>query len=414
MHLMYFTEQPMSVYPEEEGRKRGYTALIFPNQFFDPVAGARLYEERLEEYRHAEAMGFDGIMLNEHHNAPFCMQAKVNIFASILAATTSRVKIVLLGNPLPIAENPVRLAEELSMIDMISKGRLVSGFVRGGGVESLATNTSPAYNRERFEEAHDLVIKTWTVPGPWRWEGNHYQFRVVNPWAVPFQKPHPRVWIPGVSSRETIIWAAERRYPYLVLNAPIEDCKKIWNLYDEAAARTGYQAGPEQRGYLIRCHVAETEEKAVRNAREFMWMQGEFTGLLDPVWAAPAGYLGPWARRALAESRGGQRKAHAPTFEKQLNSLSIVAGTPDQVVEKLRTILQETRPSILALWGNDGKVTHADSMSCIRLMGQEVLPRLREIGKSLGLNSPFEMNSPVSLAATPPGEVHPAQTQAAV
>ena len=58
-------------------------------------------------------MGVDGIMLNEHHNAPFCMQAKANIFASILAAMTKRIKIVLLGNPLPLAENPVRLAEEL-------------------------------------------------------------------------------------------------------------------------------------------------------------------------------------------------------------------------------------------------------------------------------------------------------------
>ena len=137
-------------------------------------------------------------MLNEHHNAPFCMQAKANVFASILAAVTKRVKIVMLGNPLPLAENPVRLAEELAMIDMISKGRLVSGFVRGGGQEQLATGVNPAYNRERFEEAHDLIVKAWTQPGPFRWEGTHYQHRVVNPWAVPLQKPHPRVWIPGV------------------------------------------------------------------------------------------------------------------------------------------------------------------------------------------------------------------------
>ena len=84
------------------------------------------------------------------------------------------------------------------MIDMISKGRLVSGFVRGGGQEQLATGVNPAFNRERFEEAHDLIVKAWTQPGPFRWEGTHYQHRVVNPWAVPLQKPYPRVWIPGV------------------------------------------------------------------------------------------------------------------------------------------------------------------------------------------------------------------------
>ena len=98
-------------------------------------------------------------MLNEHHNAPFCMQAKCNVFASILAATTQRVKIVLLGNPLPLADNPVRLAEELAMIDMVSRGRLVSGFVRGGGQEQLATGVNPAFNRERFEEAHELIVR---------------------------------------------------------------------------------------------------------------------------------------------------------------------------------------------------------------------------------------------------------------
>ena len=185
MHLMYFTEQPMSAYPADIGLATGHTALMFSNKYFDSVAGSRLYNEYLEHYIMVDELGFDGIMLNEHHNAPFCMQAKANIFAAILAAVTKNVKIVMLGNPLPLAENPVRLAEELAMIDMISKGRLVSGFVRGGGQEQLANNVNPAFNRERFEEAHDLIVAAWTREGPFRWEGTHYQHRVVNPWAVP-------------------------------------------------------------------------------------------------------------------------------------------------------------------------------------------------------------------------------------
>ena len=143
MHLMYFTEQPMSAYDEQAGRDFGATALMFSNKHFDPVAGSRLYNNYIEQYMLAEEVGIDGIMLNEHHNAPFCMQAKANIFAAILAGMTKKVKIVMLGNPLPLAENPIRLAEELAMIDMISKGRLVSGFVRGGGQEQLATGVNP-------------------------------------------------------------------------------------------------------------------------------------------------------------------------------------------------------------------------------------------------------------------------------
>jgi hypothetical protein len=124
---------------------------------------------------------------------------------------------------------------------------------------------------------------------------------------------------------------------------------------------------------------------------------------MHPVWAAPSGYLGPWARRALAEVHVGRRPNPAAglPFDKQIQRMLIIAGTPDQVVKKLRIILEETRPSILALWGNDGNVSHEDGKNCIRLLGREVLPQLRAIGKELGLASPFELNTPVSLADTP-------------
>ena len=400
MHLMYFTEQPMSAYDPNEGLKFGSTALMFSNKHFDPVEGSRLYNEYLEQYIYAEEMGVDGIMLNEHHNAPFCMQAKTNVFASILAAVTKRVKIVILGNPLPLADNPVRLAEELGMIDMISKGRLVSGFVRGGGQEQLATGVNPAFNRERFEEAHDLIVKTWSQPGPFRWEGTHYQHRVVNPWVVPLQKPHPRIWIPGVLSKETVIWTAKHRYPYICLNTSVEATKKIWETYDAAAAEVGYTPGPENRGYLIRVHVSDTEEKAVENAKKFLWMQGEFTGLAHPVWSSPSGYFSPTQRRGFVEFATGRAISPRgnPTFEEQRENMMIICGTPDTVVAKLKYIMEETRPGIMAFWGNDGNVSVEDAKTCIRLLGQEVMPQLREYGKKLGLNSPFDGDIPVSLA----------------
>src|ERR671927_1574 len=330
MHLMYFTEQPMSAYDEQAGRDFGATALMFSNKHFDPVAGSRLYNNYIEQYMLAEEVGIDGIMLNEHHNAPFCMQAKANIFAAILAGMTKKVKIVMLGNPLPLAENPIRLAEELAMIDMISKGRLVSGFVRGGGQEQLATGVNPAFNRERFEEAHDLIVAAWTREGPFRWEGQHYQHRVVNPWAVPLQKPYPRVWIPGVISPETIVWAAQQGYPYIALNTPIDATKKIWQIYDQHAAEAGFQGGPAYHGLLKQIHVAETEEKAIKNARQFLWMQGEFTGLAHPVWSNPSGYFSPEFRRQFVEFAVGRAESPRgrPTFEQQVKDGRIFFGTP--------------------------------------------------------------------------------------
>ena len=417
MELIYFTEQPMATYPEEDaklevpigpGKTQRVTSLMLSNKYFDPVSGSRLYNERLEEYVLVDEVGFDGIMLNEHHTAPFCMSPRINVFGSILAAITKRVKIVMHGNPLPVVDSPVHLSEELSMIDMISKGRLVSGFVRGGGVENIQANQNPVFNRERFDEAHDLVIKTWTTPGPFRWEGKHFQFRVVNPWTAPLQKPHPRIWIPGVASKETVVWAAEHRYPYVGLGTNFDLSQKIKDIYREAARRVGYEAGPEQFGQLLQCHVAETEERAERNAQEFMWMAGEFTGLNHPIWGTPTGYGSPSNRKSYIEIAAGRRPMNRPPSMNQRRlERTFIWGTPDRVVEQLKVVLDNNRVGILCLWANDGRIDHENSKTCIRLMGQEVLPAIREYAKELGLLGPFEANTPVSLAETPKEELQP-------
>jgi alkanesulfonate monooxygenase SsuD/methylene tetrahydromethanopterin reductase-like flavin-dependent oxidoreductase (luciferase family) len=404
MFISYFTEQPYSAFRDETSlasfdgdhplRRPSDNNLIFSNRFFDPAIGSRLYNERIEEHQFAEEVGFDGITFNEHHNAVYCMQPRCNVMAAVLAARTSRVKIVQLGNPLPTWENPVQLAEETAMLDMISKGRMVPGIVRGGGVEQLANNVNPAFNRERFREAHDLIIKTWTEPGPFRWEGDHYNLRIVNPWALPLQQPHPPIWMPGIASNETIAFAAEHGYPYICMNTTFEATKRIWRYYDGVAAENGFTAGPSYRGYLMRCVVAGTERKAIDNARQFMWMRGQFTGLGHPVWSAPAGYSSRATKAIRAEYQ-----AHSTSFEDQLDAGTIIAGTPGQVIGKIRRWLEETRPGILILWGSDGRTTHEDTLDCIRLLGQEVLPAVRDIARELQLHDPFELNQPVSLAA---------------
>jgi hypothetical protein len=102
----------------------------------------------------------------------------------------------------------------------------------------------------------------------------------------------------------------------------------------------------------------------------------------------------------MAELRAGYRTKQRRSgdnrseFEDRVANGTLIAGTPKQVIEKLRIRLEETRCSILALWGNDGAIDHKDSLNCIRLMGREVLPAVREIAKSLDLGDPFDI--PVS------------------
>ena len=106
-------------------------------------------------------------------------------------------------------------------------------------------------------------------------------------------------------------------------------------------------------------------------------------------------------------ANGLLENAGKPPFEKQIETREIVAGTPSKVVDELAVILETCRPSILMLWGNDGKVDHQASMRCIELMGERVLPELRKIGDSLGLHDPIELGTPISLQYTPPEELHP-------
>ncbi len=109
MHMMYFTEQPMAAYDAKAGLDYGATALTFSNKYFDPNEGSRLYNEYLEEYILAEESGADGIMLNEHHNALFCMQARTNMRVRCDPGRGDELgEDRLPRHPLPLSENPVR------------------------------------------------------------------------------------------------------------------------------------------------------------------------------------------------------------------------------------------------------------------------------------------------------------------
>ncbi|HWN57496.1 MAG TPA: LLM class flavin-dependent oxidoreductase, partial [Methylomirabilota bacterium] len=142
MHIMWFTERQYHYDPETEParskllesqilRNRSFFGL--PNANFDAQQGSMLLNEYLDEKIYSEDLGFDGLMLNEHHGTPFCLGSVMDVEAAVLAKATKRAKIVLLGNPVPTVANALRLAEELAMIDLISKGRLVPGWVHGAG-----------------------------------------------------------------------------------------------------------------------------------------------------------------------------------------------------------------------------------------------------------------------------------------
>jgi alkanesulfonate monooxygenase SsuD/methylene tetrahydromethanopterin reductase-like flavin-dependent oxidoreductase (luciferase family) len=380
--VYFFTEMGYTAYPQDEARRLGYNNLMFPNAHFSPERAQALYSMYFEELQYCTEAGFDGVMINEHHNNPLCMMPSVNVIGAILARTTRKGRIVFLGNVLPIHDNPLRLAEEIAMIDILSGGRVVCGFVRGIGQESLATNTNPVYNRERFDEAHDLILKAWTTPGPFRWEGTHYHYRVVNPWVRPLQQPHPPIWIPGVASPESVRWAAAHRYPYVALAPALDLIGEIYGLYDEVAAAAGFTPTAEQRGYAIRVSVADSDEQAYAEGKHFFWQLGTSFGVAPRHWQAPPGYMS----RAAAQGQREQRRVTAAnstpggpslSYEEAHATYQIVSGNPDTVIKKLQHIMDLADPGYLILWGREGPMAHEVAMRAIDLLGQEVIPALK-------------------------------------
>ena len=273
VEVYWFSEQPQGYVSDAQLEQFDSGRLGFPNTFFDPAKAHLLYNEYHDQYALADEVGFDGIMTNEHHAAYWCGKPAVNLDAAIISKVTKKAKIAILGNVIAI-NDPIRMAEEIAMLDCYSGGRIISGFVRGGAVESLQGGIDPTENRERFEEAHDLIVKCWTQPGPFRYEGKYYHHRVVNPWVLPMQKPRPDIWFPGTGSPESVVWAAKNGHPYMNLGAVMETTEWLKNIYIDTALEAGYQPGPEHFGYLLKVLVADTDEKAQEIGRNFVWTEG--------------------------------------------------------------------------------------------------------------------------------------------
>jgi alkanesulfonate monooxygenase SsuD/methylene tetrahydromethanopterin reductase-like flavin-dependent oxidoreductase (luciferase family) len=377
--VYWFSEQPYGFVSDQDLSRFPSGRLDFPNSYLDPQKAHYLYNQYHEQYEYADELGFDGIMTNEHHSAYWCLKPSVNLDAAVLSKVTKRCKIAMLGNIISI-NDPVRMAEEIAVLDCYSGGRIISGFVRGTAVETIHSGLDPTQNRERFEEAHDLIIKCWTNTGPFRYEGKYFKYRHINPWAKPLQNPHPPIWFPGTGSPESVVWAAQHKHPYMNLGALIDTTLWLKQVYIDTAKSCGYIAGPEHFGYLLRVFVADTDRKAQEIGRNFMWTE-KHRNRGPREHQDPPGYQ---SREAFATKSnlvtvgtGGPRQAKSYEDLQAVNN--IIVGSPTTVTKKLTEIISQLNPGYLHLYGSDGPMDHSHIMRSINLLGTEVIPALHQI-----------------------------------
>src|SRR5499426_3321459 len=201
--------------------KNGGQELPYPlsKQHFMADVAVRTYAEHLEAWEELDRLGYDGVGFNEHHCSPYGLMNSPNLMAAAAAQRTKRLKLLIYGNLLPLHQ-PLRLAEELAMLDCLSKGRLISGFARGIPREYNVYKVPLADSRARFEEAWEIIRRAWTEE-VFSYEGRFWSYREVAIWPRPVTQPHPPVWVPIVGSQESIEFAGRHDIPITPGLAPI-------------------------------------------------------------------------------------------------------------------------------------------------------------------------------------------------
>ena len=372
MHLMPYADLDL-----DYDKTHNSAWITLPNSYYDPKKGAKLYNRYLDELEYADQLGFDGVCVNEHHQNAYGLMPQPGVMAGALARRTKKVKIAILGRALPLLNNPVTVAEEFAMIDNITEGRFIAGFVRGIGAEYHAWSANPADSHERFHEAHDLIVRAWTETGPFPFEGKHYQFEYVNLWPRPYQTPRPPIWIPSQGSSETIEWAShpDRRYTYLQTFTPAAMLAKYMQMYKDMAAEHGYEATEDQLGWSVPVYVGETDEIARREAQphienflnKFLRMPKEM--LLPPGYLSLKSMIGVMKAKSAI---GGKQ-----TIDDVIDKGMFICGSPETVRQKLESYQKDIGFGHLLTMLQFGTLPAELTRKNMELFATSVMPHLR-------------------------------------
>jgi alkanesulfonate monooxygenase SsuD/methylene tetrahydromethanopterin reductase-like flavin-dependent oxidoreductase (luciferase family) len=394
MKLMWFHLMPYTELPEDFREKHPSVWVDIHSSLFDPRRAHHMYNDFMDELEFAAQSGFDAVCVNEHHSNGYGLMPSPNLVAAALARRTTDTALCVMGNSLALYNPPTRVAEEFAMIDCISGGRLIAGFPVGTPMDTcFAYGQNPSLLRQRYLEAHDLVLRAWTEAETFAWNGRFNQQRYVNIWPRPVQRPHPPVWIPGGGSVETWRWCAEMDYVYAYLSyfgykAGRATMQGFWN----ETAKLGKDRNPYRAGFLQFVGVAESRDEAYRLYREpAEYFYGRCLHV-DARFANPPGYTSEATMRAGVESQVAQAaQASAPPkygtkFQQLAREMDaivdkgyVIIGSPDEVADRLRQVAQDLNVGHLMLllqFGNMGKDLAAYNT---RLFAEEVLPQLKPL-----------------------------------
>jgi alkanesulfonate monooxygenase SsuD/methylene tetrahydromethanopterin reductase-like flavin-dependent oxidoreductase (luciferase family) len=352
-------------------------------ELYDPVKGHQVYNDYLDQLEYAERCGYDGICVNEHHQNGYGLMPSPNLMAAALTRRTSRAKLVVLGNSVALYDPPIRVAEEMAMLDVISGGRLVAGFPVGTPMDTTyCYGANPATLRDKYREGVELIVRAWKERRPFAFNGKFTQLRYVNPWPVPIQTPRPPVWIPGGGSIETWEWCINNDFLYAYLTyfgymAGVSVIDGYW----ETVERLGAEFNPYRCAFLQFVGVAENDaeaEKLYAAPAQYFYNRCFH---LDPGFVGPPGYTSIETMRKGIQSavRTAARKVQGQdlAWKEIVDSGCVVAGSPQTVIDRLNDMADRMKVGHVMLLMHFGNMNHETVLYNTTRFAKEVAPKLR-------------------------------------
>ena len=353
-----------------------------------PERVGQYYNWTLDELIHGAKCGMDGICVNEHHQNAYGFMPSPNLMGSVLARATNGtdVAIVQMGATLPTTNPPIRVAEEYAMLDCISGGRVVAGMPLGSPMDvNLCYGISPIEQRERYYEAHDLILKAWQSKEIFAWNGKFFKLPMVNLWPRPIQTPHPPVWVPGSGSLSTWDFSAKHDHCYCFLSYYGNNLgKRVMDGFWEFVSKSGLEPNPYRAGFLQLVAVSESDAQAEKDyyqhiryfydkclhvLPEFMGIPGhqDYRSLVNSV-----KNLNPMQAKLVTEIPNWK-------FKDFVDNQFVISGGPASVRDQLTEAVKKLRVGNLMVLLHIGSMPHELTLKNIELFSREVKPHLSHL-----------------------------------
>ena len=401
MKVCHFSLQGDITLPKDF-RERYESPWVTPpnHEFADPDKRARMFNDVLDELEFSSSLGFDGGCVNEHHSSLYAVTPCPNLYASALARSTKDSAILVLGNALPSRGNPVRLAEEYAFIDCMSRGRLVAGLPLGSCMDiNHVYGVAPTESRPRFREGVDLMLKAWTQPGPFPYNGRFNKLRNVNPDPLPYQQPRPPVWLLGAESKDTWEFAVQNDFAYGFFSffgyeygrAGLAD-------YWETVEEYGKELNPNRVAFLQMICVSDTDAQTEEEYADAVFTLFDQYLTTPPYFFDPPGYK---VEKSIFRPNNGTERlqkalaANDPLlprserWAKMVDAGFVIAGSPATVRDRVKEMTTELNIGNLLALFQMGSLSHEQAMKNIALFGEGVLPHVQGIHEDKGWENPW-------------------------